>query len=490
MKKFIYSFFITVLFGIIAQAQTQGIAFQAIVSTPQGNLLNVSNITVNAKILSPNGCILREEEFTNFNITNGYLYLSLTQGTATGDDPGFNLQKIFNNSAPLTGLTCINNDGTIKVATTTYAPTLSDIRKVRVSFQNNSDQIVADFNMRTVPFSVNAENLNGKKSTDFVAINNDKNVTQEKIETIFQDYVKLTSLLSFDPADFVRESSNSTLQIPSVSAPPSLLEGQIWYEAGVIKYYDGATVQSLHTASGSSDLNATQIRGKNVSTTTPISGQVLKFDGTNWSPVNFGIDDLLTSTGASQFASANCTASQTLTWSAVTDAFTCANILGLNASAISAGTLDADRLPASVKYWLDGGSNNIYYNAGNVGIGTDTPVEKVEVNGRILADSLKLKWSVKTATNTGDTLTLGQNIFLDASVSSFNLVLPANATQGEVIKFVHAKGNIQTNKVTLTPGAGDTVVEDSNLVLDMNNISIDLIFFDPDGDGSGDWRLY
>lgn len=69
-----------------------------------------------------------------------------------------------------------------------------------------------------------------------------------------------------------------------------------------------------------------RLRGSTVSATTPTSGQLLVYSGSEWAPTNFGIDDLKTEVGASQFASASCSASQTLSWSAVTDVFSCVNI--------------------------------------------------------------------------------------------------------------------------------------------------------------------
>lgn len=69
-----------------------------------------------------------------------------------------------------------------------------------------------------------------------------------------------------------------------------------------------------------------KLRGTSLSSTTPQAGQLLKFDGSEWSPVQFGIGDLRTTTGATQFANASCTASQTLTWSSLTDTFSCTNI--------------------------------------------------------------------------------------------------------------------------------------------------------------------
>ncbi|EGJ35415.1 MULTISPECIES: hypothetical protein [Moorena] len=50
--------------------------------------------------------------------------------------------------------------------------------------------------------------------------------------------------------------------------------------------------------------------------------------------------------------------------------------------------------------WSDGGSNRIYYNAGHVGIGTNNPTEKLEVDGAVKAKSLTIE----------DNLTVNGNI--------------------------------------------------------------------------------
>lgn len=131
---------------------------------------------------------------------------------------------------------------------------------------------------------------------------------------------------------------------------------------------------------------------------------------------------------------------------------------------------------------------SIQTNGGNVGIGTTTMPEKLSVNGNIKADTVRLTWLTKTAANTGETLT-GSNYFLDVSGGAISLNLPATPVHGDSIKFVHAAGTMSTNNVTIVAGAGDTIVGDSNLILDINNGSIEIIFFDPNGDGNGDWRI-
>lgn len=73
------------------------------------------------------------------------------------------------------------------------------------------------------------------------------------------------------------------------------------------------------------------------------AGKVYRWSGTQFEAVNFGVDDLRTETGLQQFA-ANCSSHQTLTWSTITDAFSCTDIL-LDADRLVSGTLNAARLP-------------------------------------------------------------------------------------------------------------------------------------------------
>lgn len=71
----------------------------------------------------------------------------------------------------------------------------------------------------------------------------------------------------------------------------------------------------------------TALQNTAISTTTPVDGQVLAYDATTkWTPKNFSIGSLRTAIGASQFAQAACAASQTLTWSSLTDTFSCTSI--------------------------------------------------------------------------------------------------------------------------------------------------------------------
>ncbi|MGE5086382.1 MAG: hypothetical protein ACM3MG_08800, partial [Bacillota bacterium] len=173
-----------------AVAQTyKGISFQGVIKLPTGEYPNRPGMTVNARILSPNGCVLREEEFSGVNITNGYLNLAIGTGLVGGYDPSLSLAKVMDNSSVISSLTCLNSDGSVNTSVTSFNPAItSGIRKLRVSLTIDSYPIVADFNMRAVAYAVNSETLNGKSDTDFIAVNNAKNLNQTNMESIFQRF--------------------------------------------------------------------------------------------------------------------------------------------------------------------------------------------------------------------------------------------------------------------------------------------------------------
>lgn len=188
---FVSAAIITICFTNIVQAQDIGFTFQGLLRDPSANLVNASSLSVRAQVLSPNNCVLRDELFTGVNVTNGYLGLAVGKGTpqnsgAGGLDTGLTLQTVFNNqNASITGLTCLNSDGTVNGGLTSYSPAVGDARKLRLVTVIASQNVVATFNMRSVPFAVSAELLAGKTSNDFLQTNAGVGLTQSNLQGIF-----------------------------------------------------------------------------------------------------------------------------------------------------------------------------------------------------------------------------------------------------------------------------------------------------------------
>lgn len=78
--------------------------------------------------------------------------------------------------------------------------------------------------------------------------------------------------------------------------------------------------------------SVSKLQGVSVSSSAPVSGQYYKYGGVQLAPAYINISDLKTSLGSSQIPD-SCTSSQTMTYSAITDQFSCANI-SLNSSQI------------------------------------------------------------------------------------------------------------------------------------------------------------
>lgn len=205
-KWYVYSGLMSLFFLISPSsfAQHKGISFQGVIKLPDGTYPTKSGVTVNARILSPNDCILREENFTGVNISKGYINLALGTGTVAGNDPGLTLKQVMNNSSTISngpslpsGLVCLNADGSVNGSVTSFDPTSTNgARKFRMSLYVDSIPVVADFNMRSMAYAINSETLEGKAASDFASINNAKGVTQTNLESVFDRFTKLDAILN------------------------------------------------------------------------------------------------------------------------------------------------------------------------------------------------------------------------------------------------------------------------------------------------------
>lgn len=205
-KWYVYSCLMSLFFLISPSsfAQHKGISFQGVIKLPDGTYPTKSGVTVNARILSPNDCILREENFTGVNISKGYINLALGTGAVAGNDPGLTLKQVMNNSSTISngpslpsGLVCLAADGSVNGSVTSFDPASTNgARKFRMSLYVDSIPVVADFNMRSMAYAINSETLEGKAASDFVSINNAKGVTQTNLESVFDRFTKLDAILN------------------------------------------------------------------------------------------------------------------------------------------------------------------------------------------------------------------------------------------------------------------------------------------------------
>jgi hypothetical protein len=163
----------------------QSFTYQGRAFNQAGTLPITSSIDLTLTILAPNNCILYEESQSGIDLSASDGKFSVQVGSAIGsmlrtaNDAGLSMSQIFSNNPSVptraAGANCSSG----------YTPAANDVRKLQVQIGvAGAAKVMVTPNMTisAVPFSVSAENLQGKAPTDFVNV--EGNVSQVNMDTL------------------------------------------------------------------------------------------------------------------------------------------------------------------------------------------------------------------------------------------------------------------------------------------------------------------
>lgn len=216
-------------------------------------------------------CLLYEENQDVNTDSNGRFVIAV--GSNVGDakrdvsnDQGLTMSAVFQNTSPILPASSPN-------CSAGYTPTAGDGRNlqvtiVRIGTDPDINEALSPQLIRSVPYSMvadSAESLQGKHSTDFISVNATapNALTQANVENVFtaSNYAVLTALLNGTSTIYTKPAANGTLALPNVAAPATPAAGQIWYDAGSVKYYNGTSAVTLGGGSVTSITAGTGLAG-------------------------------------------------------------------------------------------------------------------------------------------------------------------------------------------------------------------------------------
>lgn len=386
------------------EAAPTTLTYQGRIVKSDGAALEFSSVSFIFKITDPSGaCIIYQEQVNGYDMTNsnGVFDVSIGNGTVTyPNDGSLTILDAFNNSRSF-----VCSGGSNYIAKT------DDTRNLRVQFYDGIgwQTISPDSVIRTVPFagySLSAQKLGPYAANDFLL--------KAGLPTCSSG-----SYLTWD---------GSALICATPSAPPSSsLSGDV---------------------SGTLSANSVdKIKGTVLSISSLNSGDVLKYNGSNWVNGSLSSASLADSSSllkASQMP-ANCSSNQTLTFSSPTGTWNCTAIAmsadnfgsqsantflaAPNGSAGNAAfrSIAVADLPAGIATQWTTSSSQIYYTGGNVGIGTSNPGTKLEVAGVIHSTSGGFKFpdgTMQTTAGGSQWVTSGSNIYYNAGNIGAGIAVP------------------------------------------------------------------
>jgi trimeric autotransporter adhesin len=238
-----------IFFSFSLSFASSGITFHGRLLMPDG-VTPVSSATTQFRIQirtpDAENCLLWEEQQTrDLSTTNGTFTLTIadtSEPSLIANVLPYTLERIFSNRTNFTGLTGCS-------VGSTFNPTSGDGRNLQVYFREvptDPWEQMPLTKINFVPLSLNSIQLAGYDASEFLKI---------------------------DPL-----SSYTTLTAANVNTLVDIISG------ATTQYLKPSSAFSGDVTGTSSTTVVEKIRGTNVVATAPTTGQVLKYDGTNWAP--------------------------------------------------------------------------------------------------------------------------------------------------------------------------------------------------------------
>lgn len=486
-------FLLSVFVSAVAFASPQQLTYQGRIVSSSGKPLEYNDVSFLFEITSPDGlCTIYREQKSGINMASSGGVFDVSIGSGTKLFPTDPLKKL--SDAFINGIVQDCAGGA------TWNASAESERLLKVQFHDGVGWKAVDQPnvIRAVPFSYfaySAQKLGNLTSNDLLLKSTLPGVACGSGE-----------VLSFNGTNFVCVADQGGAGVvSSVSASsPLTATGTTTISIGINVGTAAGTVAAGNDSrltgafQGATNLGGdlsgnlpnpvvAKIQGRSVSSTAPADGQLLKynFGASQWQAVNFGVADLRSAIGTAQFASASCSSNQTLTWSSLTDTFSCSNI-SISESNIS-GTISAGKISGTISGNAAGFTGSL---AGDVtGTQSATVVNKISgkaVNLTALADGQVLKWnqaanefqgasdvsSGGTITSlTGDVTATGAGAV--AATIADNAVTSAKIADLTIVNAdISATANISDSKLaTISTGKGGTgltAIGTANQVLAVN----------------------
>lgn len=251
----------------LAQALEMGVPVQLKFKNPSGIYPDDSNANFTVQILSAsNGCVLYAEDFNTQTVVSGSISLALGTGVRGTWDPSISLAAAYDNSAAKNNLTCVDNNNNQVSTGQTYNPAAADTRVLRVRATVSGDNMVIDYIQRAAPYAIHAESVGGKVASDILVQNGATSLNQSNLETLLANATRFNKLQNLAVNGIADSATSAT-----TAATATNFSGNL---AGDITGTQSAAVVE-------------KIRGVAVAATTPTSGQVLAYNGSQYVPMTF-----------------------------------------------------------------------------------------------------------------------------------------------------------------------------------------------------------